>query len=114
MPITPTQLSQLYLAYLGRPPDADGVGYYLGRPGESLWSVAEAFSASPEAHDVYQGGWGAGEVQAVYQRLFNRAAEDAAVTYWTHEVSSGRLPPALAAWGILVGARNADRLAVEN
>lgn len=114
MAVTATQLNQLYLAYFGRPADFNGLNFYLNQANATLDSVAAAFSASPESQALYGTSFGASQVNAIYQNLFNRDAEVAGLTYWSNEVNSGRLTAAKAAWAILVGAQNDDLLSVNN
>jgi Ca2+-binding RTX toxin-like protein len=114
MAVTQAQLTQLYLAYFGRPPDYDGIQFYTNHPAFDIYAVAAGFSASPESQSLYGSGFGAAQVDAIYRNLFNRDAEPAGIAYWTNEVNAGRLTPAGAALAILQGAQNADRTAVDN
>jgi Ca2+-binding RTX toxin-like protein len=112
MAVTQLQVTQLYLAYFGRPPDFDGMNYYLAQPNATVQSVAAAFSASPESQALYGSTFGAAQINAIYQNLFNRDAEPGGISYWSTEVNSGRLSPAMAAYAILIGAQNADATTV--
>lgn len=114
MAVTAAQLNQLYLAYFGRPADFDGIQFYTANPAATIASVAANFSASPESQSLYGSTFGAAQVNAIYQVLFNRAAEPAGLAYWSQEVASGRLTPAMAAYGIMIGAQNADKTTVDN
>src|SRR5207253_475711 len=114
MAVTIAQLTDLYLAYFGRPPDFDGLRYYTTRPELTMDKIAAAFSESPESQAMYGSSFGPIQVNAIYQNLFGRAAEPAGVTYWTGEVAAGRITPAGAALAILQGAQNGDKLAVQN
>lgn len=114
MAVTATQLNTLYFAYFGRPADFDGYNFYLNNPAATSASVAAAFSASPESQALYGSAFGAAQVNAIYQNLFNREAEPAGLTYWANEVNSGRLTAAGAALGIAQGAQNTDLTTVTN
>jgi hypothetical protein len=119
MAISQAQLEQLYLAYFGRPADFDGLVFYTSNPNFDIWSVAAAFSASPESQALYGTGVApnfisAATINAIYQNLFNRDAEPAGLAYWAGEVAAGRLSAAGAAYGILLGAQNDDAIAVAN
>lgn len=114
MAVSYEQLAQLYLAYFGRVPDLAGVAYYTTDPTESVHSVAAKFSASSESQALHGPTFGAAQIDAIYQLLFNRSAEAGGLDYWAGEVASGRLSPAMAAYGILIGAQNADASAVAN
>lgn len=114
MAVNEQQLHQLYLAYFGRPPDWGGLQYYLTQGDATVQAVASAFSASPESQGLYGASFNAAQIDAFYMNSFNRHAEPDAQTYWTQEVQSGRLSPAMAAWGILIGAQNDDKQTVNN
>ncbi len=113
MSVSAAQLYDLYLAYFGRPPDPAGMRYYL-EGNFQLEDVLRGFSASPESVTLNGSAFGAAQVNAIYQNLFNRDAEPAGLAYWQNEVASGRLTPAAAALGILQGAQNADLASVQN
>jgi hypothetical protein len=109
------ELAQLYLAYFGRPMDWDGIDFYASHDGPlDLFALARGFSESPESQQLYGTTFGASQVNAIYQNLFNRNAEAAGIAYWTGEVNAGHLTAAGAALGILLGAQNSDRIAVQN
>lgn len=119
MAISQQQLESLYLAYFGRPADFDGLVFYTSNPAFDIWSVAAAFSASPESQALYGSGTdlhqiSASTINAIYQNLFNRDAEPAGLLYWSTEVASGRLTAAGAAYAIYLGAQNADKVTVTN
>ncbi len=114
MAVTAAQLTQLYLAYFGRPPDFDGITFYTSNPAATTTSVAAAFSASPESVALFGPTFNAAQINAIYQNLFNRDAEPAGLTYWSTEVAAGRITPAGASLAILQGAQNADKTAADN
>ena len=105
-------LQKAYLAYFGRPVDAAGLASFGGAVSEL--AVQSAFFASAESQALYGTTFGATQINAIYQMLFNRAAEPAGLAYWTNEVARGALTPAGAALGILNGALNADVVVVNN
>jgi Ca2+-binding RTX toxin-like protein len=112
--VTVDQLEGLYLAYFGRPADADGLAFYLSNPNTDIWAVAKAFSESPESQALYGATFNASVITAIYENLFNRPAEPAGLQYWSGEVAGGRLSAAGAAFGILLGAQNGDLATVNN
>jgi len=114
MPATISQLEGLYLAYFGRPADADGLAYYVSHPELDIWAVARNFSASPESQALYGANFNASVIDAIYLNLFNRHAEAGGIEYWSGEVTSGRLSAAGAAFAILLGAQNEDKTTVDN
>jgi Ca2+-binding RTX toxin-like protein len=103
----------LYLAYFGRPPDPAGLTFYTSDPSVDIWSVAASFSASAESQALY-GNFGIGQIIAIYQNLFNRDPDPDGLQYWYDVVTSGKLSPAGAAYAILLGAQNADKVAIAN
>ncbi len=108
---TRAELIQAYLAYFGRPPDFDGLKFYENIP---FADVISNFSKSAESQALYGTTFGAAQVNAIYQNLFNRDAEPAGLDYWSGRVNSGALSPAAAAYGILLGAQNADKTSADN
>lgn len=113
MAVTAAQLQQLYLAYFGRPADFDGIAYYTTGSWE-IWQVAQAFGESPESQALYGAGFNASVINSIYMNLFGRSAEPDGLLYWSQQVNSGALTPGEAALGILLGAQNADAVAVAN
>ncbi len=112
--VSKSELIELYLAYFGRPPDAAGLAYYTSNPAFSLQTVSADFSTSAESIALYGSASGSAPINAIYQNLFNRDAEPDALSYWSAEITSGRLTAASAALAILQGAQNSDRTAVQN
>lgn len=107
-------LAMLYLAYFGRPADWSGLDYYTSQSHFDLWAFSHGFSASPESQALYGTTFGATQVNAIYQNLFNRDAEAGGVTYWTNEVQAGHLTAAGAALGILLGAQGSDKVTIDH
>ena len=108
---TRAELVSAYLAYFGRPPDFDGLKFYENVP---YADVIANFSKSPESIALFGTTFGAAQINAIYQNLFNRDAEPAGLDYWSGRVNSGALSPAAAALGIMLGAQNADKTSVDN
>src|SRR5205085_2131863 len=114
MSVTKAELTGLYLSYFGRPPDPGGLDYYLAQPDATVVSVAAAFSVSPESLALLGPVFGAAQVDSIYMNLFGRHAEPDGLSYWVGQVSSGALSPAMAAYGIFLGAQNDDKISVQN
>jgi hypothetical protein len=114
MAVSRTELTQIYLAYFGRPPDIDGLTYYTSNAAFTMASVAAGFSASPESQALYGVAFSADVIDRIYQNLFNRHAEPAGLAYWSGEVTAGRITAAGAALAILQGAQNDDLVTVQN
>jgi trimeric autotransporter adhesin len=111
--ITQTELHQMYLAYFGRPADFNGMIFYTSNPAQTRDTTAESFSNSDESKALYGENFGADTINKIYLNLFGRDAEVEGLIYWMTEVNSGRLSPAMAAWAILVGAQENDKIVVD-
>jgi hypothetical protein len=114
MAVTSATLDHLYLAYLGRPQDAYGARLY--GEGDTMWQASQMWQFWESAEFLALTGTSdfSQQVDQVYQRLFNRAAEPAGLAYWQAEVQSGRLDARLLPIAILQGAQNADAVSVAN
>jgi hypothetical protein len=108
------QLAQLYLAYFGRPMDWSGIDFYTGHGSIDVFALAPSFATSHESMQLYGSTFGAAQVNAIYQNLFNRDAEAAGITFWTNAVNSGHMDAASAALAIMLGAQGDDKVAVAN
>jgi hypothetical protein len=113
MSVSQSEAAGLYLAYFGRPPDPGGFQFYTSTPAIDIWTMAASFSSSAESQALY-GTFSRDQINAIYQNLFNRDAEQEGLDYWFGVVNSGQLSPAAAAYAILLGAQNDDKVAVAN
>lgn len=104
-------LTQAYLAYFGRPVDFGGLQYWASKSEDE---IIAGFSASNESKALYGADFGVQQINAIYNTLFGRDAEPAGLTYWLNKVYSGELAPLEVALGIMEGAANADKVAIEN
>lgn len=99
-------LSQLYLAYFNRAPDAVGLDYwaanafdYLGGGKSEVAAnklIANNFALTPESLGIYgtvNQNSSAAELQnfvtKVYQNVLNRAPDQAGVDYWVNNLQTG-------------------------
>jgi len=105
-------LSNLYIGYYNRAPDAVGLNYWAGRldAGMSLKDIAQSFSVQTESTTQYpylQNPYSASVstfLTSVYANLFNRVPDTAGLTYWTNEINSGRSNVGNAIINIISGA----------
>ena len=104
-------LNKAYLAYFGRPIDPTG-GQAFSMAAED--DVEVAFAASAESKSLYGSEIQANFVNAVYNNLFGRDAEDSGVAYWLNEYNRGAVSAAEMALSILNGARNSDAEIIDN
>lgn len=108
----PSTLDALYVASLGRAPDAAGLGYWRAvlAGGTSLDSIAQSFFAQPEAQALYANKTPAALVDAVYHNAFGHAADPAGAAYWTHELESGHVHEGEFVLAIIDGAQGQDAI----
>jgi hypothetical protein len=103
----PEQIAALYIAFLGRAPDAAGFEYWVNQLDErlptqgakvALTNVAVAIAASPEAKahsplaakatgditpEMYQQA-----LEQRYQEMLNRPGDDNGMTYWVEQIKN--------------------------
>lgn len=111
------QIQQIYLAYLGRPADPDGLAYWANQvdAGDgSLSGVIGGFSASAESDTLYGQLTTDQVITAIYVNLFNRQPDAAGLAYWKQQLDGGAVPQAQVAQAILLGALTSDATAVTN
>ncbi|HEX8593899.1 MAG TPA: DUF4214 domain-containing protein [Pseudomonas sp.] len=111
------QIQQIYIAYLGRPADPDGLDYWANQvdaEGGSLAGVVGGFSASAESTALYGQLTTDQVITAIYVNLFNRQPDAAGLAYWKQQLDDGAVPQAQAAQAILLGALTSDVTAVAN
>lgn len=87
------QISDLYIAYFGRAPDAKGFTYWFKEiytESHSFEDAASAFSFSQEYRDAYPAGSSNRDfVEAVYQNLFTREPDTDGWDYWEGRLNEG-------------------------
>ena len=99
-----SQVELIYIAYFGRAGDPKGVNFWVNEltavgdtviPG--MTGVAAAFSLQPEAMAQYPllaNPQGASQtdiqvfINAIYQNLFDRSADQKGLAFWTNEVNT--------------------------
>lgn len=94
------RLTELYIAFFNRVPDADGLNYWIGQfnAGLTLSQIAESFYAAAvrfSALTGYSATMGNDAfVRIIYKNVLGRtgptAPPDADVAYWVGELASGR------------------------
>ena len=95
MALTVTQVQQLYTAYLGRPVDQEGVDYWTDE--ERDLNIADlrfnlANDDQPEFVELYGDLTRVELVEAIYQNMFGRPADEDGLAYWTE--GEGSVVPA--------------------
>jgi hypothetical protein len=93
---TSLELQQLYLAYLGRPPEPAAVTYYAN---QTVAQVEAALQSSAEGQQLYFSSAGRDDARVVnlaYVHLFNRLPSAAEIQFWSDiGTSQGLAQPAL-------------------
>jgi len=87
------KLSDLYIAYFGRAPDAQGLTYWFGEVytgSLTFEQAAKSFSDQAEYQSTYPEGSTNGEfIEAIYANLFNRTPDQGGFDYWLGELDRG-------------------------
>ncbi|MGF1596779.1 MAG: DUF4214 domain-containing protein [Acidimicrobiales bacterium] len=81
-------VARLYLAYFGRPGEADGIRYWIGT-GLPLRAVSDAFAASAEFQQRYGTVDDAGFVDLVYRNVLGRDPDPEGGSFWRGELARG-------------------------
>lgn len=112
-------VTELYLGFFGRAPDAAGFGYWVNAlaNGVSVQTVANAMATSPEFVSNYGGLTPAQQVTKIYMNVLNRVPDAGGLTYWTNALNSGTSLSTVV-WSIVNSAftqvGTADGLLVQN
>lgn len=82
---------RLYRAYFLREPDRSGFDYWLGRyrAGQSLTSIADAFSTSAEFRGAYGTVGDRSFVELVYANVLDRDPDLSGFQYWVGQLLGG-------------------------
>lgn len=95
-------LTEMYIAYFNRAPDATGLFYWANDiyNGQTRLDIANSFFQSPEAMATYGNISSQSSVQDisafvsnVYENVLNRGPDQAGLDYWVHDIQSGIYDP---------------------
>lgn len=117
MALYTTAIEKLYVTFFNRPADFNGLNYWedqVAKAGGNSAAVANAFSASAEYKALYAGKSTATIIDTIYQNLFGRGAEPAALSYWGLRLDNGTFNIGTIANSIAIGAQNADITTINN
>ncbi len=124
-------ITQLYLAYFGRPPDAGGLEFYMTQyraanaptdlnalanaygGSAPIRALIDSFGSSQESQDLY-GGDNSTFLNAVYLNLFNRLPDAAGKAFWLDLLNRQILTRATVAVQIMAGAQGSDSQIILN
>ena len=107
-------VQKLYVAYFSRPADFGGLDYWekvvVAANGDTS-AVSAAFAASQEYRDTYAGKSSFQVINTIYQNLFGRDAEPAALLFWGGALDSNAVTIDNAVTTIAAAARSTDATA---
>lgn len=117
-------LQKLYVAYFNRPADTAGLAYYEGvlegakgdakAVAATMAAISASFAASAEYKAAYANMSNADVVNAVYQNLFGRPAEDAGKAYWAGLLDAKKITIDAVVTQVAGGAQGSDLTAYNN
>lgn len=90
--VTANQVQALYIGYLGRAADKDGLDFWtnaISTNVSTIDSVALGFTLSQEYQSLYSGLTTSQLVSAVYQNVLGRTADAEGLEFWVSEVNKG-------------------------
>ena len=105
------QVQEAYLAYYGRPADPAGQAYWaqqLDAANGNLSSIINAFGTSTESTALYGGSSVQAQVNAIYEKLFGRAADLTGLNFYVNGINNGTFSLASVALNIYNGAMGSD------
>lgn len=109
MATTTELVTELYIATFGRAPDASGLDYWaqnIDQNGWSIESVAQSFFDQPETQEAYPITLSTNSfIDAVYQNVLDRSADDEGKAYWATQLDSGAIAKNVFIIAILNGAK---------
>jgi Bacterial Ig-like domain/Domain of unknown function (DUF4214) len=108
------RLTELYVAFFNRVPDADGLEYWIGqfKNGQTIKSIADSFYSAGLNYSSltgYTAGMNNADfVNVVYRNVLGRTggADAEGLAYWTTELASGRESRGSLVSSILTAAHN--------
>lgn len=109
------QVQKAYIAYFGRPADPAGLELWTQElvGGASIDGIIQAFGNSAESQALYGGDTAEQQITRIYQQLFNRAPDEAGLSYWVNNLETGAISLQAAALTVLSGAVNEDRTLID-
>jgi Ca2+-binding RTX toxin-like protein len=102
------ELTEMYIAYFNRAPDAVGLDYWASRlsEGMTLPQIAASFFVQPETIAQYAAGLPTQTfVTDVYQNVLGRAPDTAGLNYWVGQLQNGAVSYPTFILAIIFGAQ---------
>jgi hypothetical protein len=103
-----TDLTDMYIAYFGRAPDAVGLFYWASRlsDGMTLPEIAKSFFVQPETLAAYPASQTTVEfITKVYDNMLGRAPDLPGLNYWVDALESGAIGRDAFMLAVIYGAR---------
>lgn len=110
MPITPTDIAQLFVAYSNRVPETLHISSGLSMSKEAI----AAALAGPDFEAAHAGQDSAAMVRSLYHQMFGHAADAAGAQYWAGLVDSGMISRKQLPLSMTLGAQGSDKVALES
>lgn len=111
------QIQNLYIAFYGRPADLAGQTYWadeLEAANGDLTAIIDAFASSEEYDSQYGDLTNEELVNALYQQILGRDAEQGGLDFYVGELEAGNITKGGIALAILNGATGDDATVLEN
>ena len=110
-------VQKLYVAYFSRPADFGGLNFWekvITDANGDTSAVSAAFAASQEYKDTYEGKSSFQIINTIYQNLFGRDAEPAALLFWGNALNNNDVTIDSAVTTIAAAAQTTDATAYAN
>ena len=110
-------VQKLYVAYFSRPADFGGLDYWekvVAANNGDTSMMSAAFAASQEYKDTYAGKSSFQIINTIYQNLFGRDAEPAALLFWGNALNNNDVTIDSAVTTIAAAAQTTDATAYAN
>ena len=101
-------LTELYIAYFNRAPDAVGLDFWAAslHDGMSLQQIAKLFSSAPETIAAYAASQSTQDfVTEVYNNVLGRAPDAGGLNFWASELQQGNVTKDSFLLNVIYGAR---------
>ncbi len=108
------EITELYIATLGRNPDKMGLDYWVNS-NLTITQIAKSFFDQPEAKKLYPQGYNTKDfIKAVYNNLFNRTPDKNGLKYWYNELENGHISKNMFILSVIRGASKDDINILDN
>jgi hypothetical protein len=111
MPLSPTDIAKLFVAYSNRVPEALAITYSTNLSNAEL---AATLAASAEFKAAHADESNAAMVRSFYHQMFGHAADAAGANYWTGLLDSGAVSRSTLPLYLALGAQGSDKTALES